>query len=104
MRICGKGEQRNQTSRPQSTPPCPAQARAGGHRLGIWPMHASMLPLPGEAILVTSGLHAGRGFARLEESVWDRGFMDRPGFKKLIAETHSPDYKYILPAGLPSQK
>lgn len=45
--------------------------------------------------------------ACLEEIAWNRGFIDRAGFEKLIAETRSPEYRRtletILAAGLPPQ-
>jgi glucose-1-phosphate thymidylyltransferase len=46
--------------------------------------------------------------ACLEEIAWNRGFIDRAGFEKLIAECRNPDYRRslesVLAAGLPSPK
>jgi glucose-1-phosphate thymidylyltransferase len=46
--------------------------------------------------------------ACLEEIAWNRGFIDRAGFEKLIAECRNPDYRRslesVLAAGLPQVK
>ena len=46
--------------------------------------------------------------ACLEEIAWNRGFIDRAGFEKLIAECRNPDYRRslesVLAAGLPPHK
>ena len=46
--------------------------------------------------------------ACLEEIAWNRGFIDRTQFEKLIAESRSPEYRRyleaVLAAGLPTHK
>ena len=46
--------------------------------------------------------------ACLEEIAWNRGFIDRPAFENLIAETRNPDYRRylesVLITGLPPHK
>ena len=46
--------------------------------------------------------------ACLEEVAWNRGFIDRPAFEKLIADSRNPEYRRylesVLAAGFPPQK